>query len=56
MKLKFWIFMCWIDDHINHPLWDILAGKDNNETPFDKFFFDFCQWAWIGRWEEEENG
>lgn len=44
----FWDLMFWIDDNINHPIWDWMAGEENNETPFDKLFFNFCQWSTLG--------
>jgi hypothetical protein len=54
MKLKFWEVMCWIDDHINHPFWELI-DPNNNGTFLDPIMYRFCQWAWVNRFKEEDK-
>ena len=47
----FWRVMVWLDDHVNHPVWDFLSPADNSGMFLDKLFYDFCQWSQIGNFE-----
>jgi hypothetical protein len=51
MKKIFFEFMIWIDDHISHPVWDIIDkvfNKDNNTYFYSEILCNFCQWSWKG--------
>jgi len=41
LKYLFFAFMNWTDNHIVHPLWNILPQLDDEE---DSYFWE--RWAW----------
>ena len=55
MQLLFWKFVCWVDEHINHPLADFINGDDRDIKFVSSLSWKFCQWSQIGLWTFEEK-
>lgn len=50
LRLSFWELMGWIDNHINHPVWDWVLTRgpySGDDTLLDKACYRFCRWAHV---------
>ena len=51
MARLFFQVLVFLDEKVNHPVWDLLDNifNPNNNTYFySKIFYNFCFFSWVG--------